>query len=101
MSTHPSKVELRRFRASVRPRRGTGGLENGENSPRKRGRTQAQMAEVPEISQPKVSALLRYRLEGYSVERLMRFLVALGQDVEIVVRAKPRGRAGRIAVTAA
>lgn len=63
--------------------------------------TQAQMAEVLGISQPKVSALLRYKLEGYSVERLMRFLVALGQDVEIVVRAKPRTRAGRIAVTAA
>ena len=63
--------------------------------------TQAQMAEVLGISQPKVSALLRYKLEGYSVERLMRFLVALGQDVEIVVRAKPRGRAGRVVVTAA
>ena len=31
---------------------------------------------------------VRYKLEGFSVERLMRFLVALGQDVEIVVKAK-------------
>jgi predicted XRE-type DNA-binding protein len=63
--------------------------------------TQAQIAERLGISQPKVSALLHYKLEGYSVERLMRFLVALGQDVEIVVRAKPRSRSARIAVTAA
>jgi predicted XRE-type DNA-binding protein len=63
--------------------------------------TQAQIAEMLGISQPKVSALLHYKLEGYSVERLMRFLVALGQDVEIVVRAKPRTRLARIAVTAA
>jgi predicted XRE-type DNA-binding protein len=42
--------------------------------------TQAEIAAMLEISQPKVSALLRYKLEGYSVERLMRFLVALGQD---------------------
>jgi predicted XRE-type DNA-binding protein len=67
----------------------------------RKGLTQAQMAEMLGISQPKVSALLNYKLEGYSVERLMRFLVALGQDVEIVVRAKPRSRAGRVAVTAA
>jgi len=63
--------------------------------------TQAQIADLLGISQPKVSTLLRYKLEGYSVERLMRFLVALGQDVEIVVRAKPRSRSARIAVTAA
>lgn len=53
------------------------------------------------INQPKVSALLHYKLEGFSVERLMRFLVALGQDVEIVVKAKPRSRSARIAVCAA
>jgi hypothetical protein len=44
---------------------------------------------------------LHYKLEGFSVERLMRFLVALGQDVEIVVKAKPRSRSARIAVSAA
>jgi predicted XRE-type DNA-binding protein len=51
--------------------------------------TQAEVAVALEINQPKVSALLHYKLEGFSVERLMRFLVALGQDVEIVVKAKP------------
>ncbi len=63
--------------------------------------TQAEVAVALKINQPKVSALLHYKLEGFSVERLMRFLVALGQDVEIVVKAKPRTRSARIAVSAA
>jgi predicted XRE-type DNA-binding protein len=63
--------------------------------------TQAEVAVALEINQPKVSALLHYKLEGFSVGRLMRFLVALGQDVEIVVKAKPRTRSARIAVCAA
>ena len=68
---------------------------------KRRGLTQAEVATALEINQPKVSALLHYKLEGFSVERLMRFLVALGQDVEIVVKAKPRSRSARIAVCAA
>jgi predicted XRE-type DNA-binding protein len=63
--------------------------------------TQAQVAGALAVNQPKVSALLHYKLEGFSVERLMRFLVVLGQDIEIVVRAKPRSRSARIAVKAA
>ena len=62
---------------------------------------QAEVATALDINQPKVSALLHYKLEGFSVERLMHFLVALGQDVEIVVKAKPRSRSARIAVKAA
>jgi len=54
------------------------------------------------VNQPKVSALANYRLDGFSVERLMVFLTALDQDVEIVIRKKPRSRAaGRISVVAA
>ena len=63
--------------------------------------TQADVATALGINQPKVSALLHYKLEGFSVERLMHFLVALGQDVEIVVKAKPRSRSARIVVKAA
>ena len=64
--------------------------------------TQAVAAERLGINQPKVSALSRYRLEGFSVERLMTFLTALDQDVEIVIRKKPRSRsAARISVVAA
>jgi predicted XRE-type DNA-binding protein len=37
-----------------------------------------------------VSALIRGRLAGFSLDRLVRFLVLLGHDVEIVVKARPR-----------
>jgi predicted XRE-type DNA-binding protein len=64
--------------------------------------TQAAAAEKLGVNQPKVSALSRYKLDGFSVERLMTFLTALDQDVEIVIRNKPRSRAaGRISVVAA
>jgi predicted XRE-type DNA-binding protein len=54
--------------------------------------TQAQAAELLGTTQPKVSDLLRGRLSGFSMERLIRFLNALDRDVEIVVKPKPRGR---------
>lgn len=54
--------------------------------------TQTQAAELLGIDQPKISALMRGRLESFSLERLMRFLNALGRDVEIVVKPKPRSR---------
>lgn len=54
--------------------------------------TQAETAKVLGVDQPKVSALLRGKLSGFSTERLIRFLNALGRDVEIVVRERPRSR---------
>ena len=61
--------------------------------------TQRAAAALMGIDQPKVSALLNGRLTNFSSGRLMRLLNALGQDVEIVVKAKPRGRGlGRIRV---
>src|ERR1700722_18822829 len=51
--------------------------------------TQAGAARQLGIDQPKVSALLRGKLDGFSTERLIRFLNALGQDVEIRVRPRP------------
>ncbi len=63
--------------------------------------TQAQVAAALGVNQPKVSALLHYKLEGFSVERLMNFLIALGHDVEIVVKSRPSARSARIAVRAA
>ena len=47
---------------------------------------QVDAAEMFGIRQPDVSKMLRGEFRQFSVERLMRFLVALGQDVEIVVR---------------
>jgi predicted XRE-type DNA-binding protein len=55
--------------------------------------TQAAAATRLGLNQPKVSALRNYKIEGFSVERLMTLLNALDQDVEIVIRAKPRSRA--------
>ncbi len=69
---------------------------------RERRCSQTQAAALLDVSQPKVSALANYQLAGFSVERLLRFLNALGRDVEIVVRKKPRSRQnGRVRVSAA
>jgi predicted XRE-type DNA-binding protein len=63
---------------------------------------QAEAARVLGVTQPKVSALRNYKLAGFSVERLMNLLTALDQDIEIVIRRKPRSRrGGRITVVAA
>jgi predicted XRE-type DNA-binding protein len=64
--------------------------------------TQARAATVLSVKQPKVSALKNFKLEGFSVERLMAFLTALGSDVEIRIRPPKRTpTAGRIYVEAA
>ena len=66
---------------------------------KQQGLTQLALASVMGIDQPKVSALLNGRLANFSSERLMRLLTALGQDVDITVKAKPGDRAqGRIRV---
>ena len=62
--------------------------------------SQTAAAQLLAINQPKISALVNYRLEGFSVERLMNFLNSLDRDVEIVIRKKPRSkRPARIVVT--
>jgi predicted XRE-type DNA-binding protein len=53
---------------------------------KKRRLKQVEAARLFGILQPDVSKMLRGEFRQFSVERLMRFLVALGQDVEIVVR---------------
>jgi predicted XRE-type DNA-binding protein len=50
-----------------------------------RGLTQAAAAEILGVQQPLVSALMRNRAGTFSVGRLIDFLTALGQDVEISV----------------
>jgi len=78
-------------------------LAHAINSVIKRRRlTQAAAAEKLGVGQPKISALVNYKLEGMSVERLITFLTALDQDVEITIRNKPRSRsAARVSVVAA
>lgn len=52
----------------------------------KRKLTQQEAASILGTDQPRVSALLRGRLEGFSSDRLFRFLNALDQEIEIVIR---------------
>jgi phage-related protein/predicted XRE-type DNA-binding protein len=62
-----------------------------------RNLTQAKAGEILGIRQPHVSALMRNRAGMFSVERLMEFLTALGQDVEITVRPT-RKQHGKLSV---
>ena len=48
--------------------------------------TQKEVGEIIGIPQPHVSTLLRNRPGNFSVGRLLDFLTALGQDVEIKVK---------------
>jgi predicted XRE-type DNA-binding protein len=62
---------------------------------------QREIATLLGVVQPKVSALKNYRLDQFSVERLMEFLTVLNQDVEIMIRPRPNtGEAGHIFVLA-
>lgn len=61
---------------------------------------QAAAATLLGIPQPKVSALVNFRLDGFSVERLMSFLTLLNRDVEIVVRPSRDERTGHVSVRA-
>ena len=65
-----------------------------------RGLTQAKAGDILGIKQPHVSALMRNRAGTFSVERLMEFLTALGQDVEITVRPT-RKEHGKVSVVVA
>jgi predicted XRE-type DNA-binding protein len=94
-----------RKKAKIRIERGSGnvfadlGLPNAEQELlkarltlqiyhliKRRGLTQAQAGKILGIQQPHVSALMRNRSGTFSVGRLLEFLTALGQDVEITVK---------------
>jgi len=64
-----------------------------------RNLTQAEAGMILGIKQPHVSALMRNRSGTFSVERLMDFLTALGQDVEISVRPALKAH-GQVSVVA-
>ena len=51
-----------------------------------RGLKQIEAADLFGIRQPDISKMLRGELRQFSVERLLRFLVALDQDVEIIIK---------------
>jgi predicted XRE-type DNA-binding protein len=64
------------------------------------GLTQVEIAKILGVQQPQVSLLMRNRAGNFSVGRLMEFLTALRQDVEIVVRPT-RKEHGALSVTSA
>lgn len=59
-----------------------------------RGRhlTQQEAAKILGTTQPTVSRLMRGRLPGFSIDRLLQYLIALDRDVEIVVKRRPGSR---------
>jgi predicted XRE-type DNA-binding protein len=65
--------------------------------------TQRKAADLLGLSQPDVSRLLRGQFRDYSLERLLRLLMALDRDIEIVIRPKPASsrRPSRLQVVAA
>ena len=67
----------------------------------KRNLTQAAAGEIIGVDQAKVSALLRGRLTGFSIERLVMFLLKLGRDVDITISREHANREGKVRVKAA
>lgn len=61
---------------------------------RERKLTQAQAAKVLGTTQPTVSDLTRGKMSRFSLERLISFLTALGQDVQITITPRPEGAEG-------
>lgn len=69
-----------------------------------RNLSQTEAAKLIGLAQPDISKLLRGRFEGFSLERLLEFVRALGSDVEIKVKspasAEPE-REGRMSLMVA
>jgi len=65
---------------------------------KRRGMTQTEAAKALGVKQPHVSLLMRNRAGSFSVGRLMEFLTALGQDVEVAVSPSRRAH-GEMSVT--
>jgi predicted XRE-type DNA-binding protein len=63
--------------------------------------TQSQAASIIGIRQPDLSKLLRGKLEGFSMDRLLQALMALGSDIEIRVKKPVAHRRGQGRVLAA
>ena len=60
--------------------------------------TQAAAGKLLGITQPNVSALLNGHLDGFSTDRLLRFLNALGCDVRITISTPHPRSPGRVQV---
>lgn len=56
--------------------------------------TQTEAAQQMRLTQPEVSLIVRGRLKGFTLERLLQALLALDQDVDIIVRPKRQPQTG-------
>ena len=74
------------------------GDEDAEQIIARRGLIQVKAAAVLGVDQPKVSAIVRGRLEKFSIERLCEFLTRLGCDVNIQVRESNKSVRGRMRI---
>ncbi|MCJ2129264.1 helix-turn-helix domain-containing protein [Methylobacterium sp. E-045] len=61
----------------------------------RRSLTQKQVAEIIGVKQSDVSNLMRGKVIGFSLSRMLDFMEALGDDVEIVLRPSSAARRGR------
>lgn len=66
---------------------------------KKKALTQSQIGNILGIDQPKVSKLVRGRISGFSSDRLLGFLTAMGCDVRIEVKATKRSRRSGLRTT--
>jgi predicted XRE-type DNA-binding protein len=64
----------------------------------RRGLSQVKAASILGIDQPKVSAIIRGRLEKFSIERLCELLTRLGCDVNIRVQENRKAARGRMRI---
>ena len=67
---------------------------------RERGIGQTSAARILGLSRSELSRLLRGELREHSLERLLRFLMALGCDVDIVIRQANSATGGRLRIAA-
>lgn len=56
------------------------------------GMTQSDVAGILGIDQPKISRILRGQFRGISLEKIMSFILVLGNDIDITVKEKQDGR---------
>jgi predicted XRE-type DNA-binding protein len=59
---------------------------------RERGFTQEQAGAILGLTQPKVSDLVRGRLDKFTLDRLMRYMCKFDYDVTIRFKPKPKSR---------
>ena len=66
-----------------------------------RGTTQTEAGRLLGLSQPDLSRLLRGDFRDHSLERLFRLLIALGCDIDIVIRQPRLATGGKLRIAAA